>query len=311
MRYSLTALRAFEAAGRHLSLTKAAAELVVTRPAVSKQIRLLETDLGTQLLLRTSGGVVLTDEGQDLFRTVSSSFSKITDTADRISQLQTGPTRLRVLVEYDFGAAWLAKNIGHYLIEHSAHTVDLQTSKQDALRLDEPFDLRIFYSNASTQALESDRFDSIELCGWSNLPLCAPGYLQAQRSGQKVPLSGSKLLHDRDRRLWRDWLSFAGMDPAIAQTGGTVFDSTAGCLAAAAAGAGIGIGDTLTALDMLRAGQLIAPFEQAQPSDVRYLLMIDRGTKDKVDSRLFVNWLRDGMQSLRAEQCDALSRLGM
>lgn len=311
MRYSLTAFRAFEAAGRNLSLTKAAAELMVTRPAISKQIRLLETELGSRLFLRSPGRLQLTLAGESLLPTLSRSLSQMTEAADRIRAENEGSRKLRVLVEHDFGAAWLANNIGHFLIEQSGQPIDLITERQGSLRLDEDFDIRIFYFDPDLPIPEAERFDIVELCSWANLPLCAPDYMDKIDSGDNDPLKNASLLHDRDRRFWTEWLCEAGMDTSSADAGGTVFDSTSLCLSAAVSSAGIAIGDTLTAFDLLRSGRLVVPFQYAIRSQEKYLLMVDKVRTGRSGNRAFQEWIGQRMEQHLVAQVNLLSELSI
>ena len=79
----MNALRSFEAAARHLSLTKAGLELRVTQAAVSQQVRILEDSLGVKLFRRVTRGVALTEEGEALLPAISDAFGRINQVLDR------------------------------------------------------------------------------------------------------------------------------------------------------------------------------------------------------------------------------------
>uniref|UniRef100_UPI003F22DA04 LysR family transcriptional regulator n=1 Tax=Rhizobium sp. F40D2 TaxID=3453141 RepID=UPI003F22DA04 len=83
---SLSALRVFESAARHLNFGRAGDELFVTHSAVSKQIRLLEEDLGVSLFERRNRAVFLTDAGRRLLGTMSEVFRQISDCCDEIKR---------------------------------------------------------------------------------------------------------------------------------------------------------------------------------------------------------------------------------
>ena len=109
----LNALRAFEAAARHLTLTKAAIELCVTQAALSHQIRNLEERLGVTLFRRVPRGLVLTDEGAALAPVLSHAFDTISSTLDRFSEGRYHET-LHVGVVATFAAGWLIPRLAEY-----------------------------------------------------------------------------------------------------------------------------------------------------------------------------------------------------
>jgi DNA-binding transcriptional LysR family regulator len=309
LRYSLTAFRAFEAAGRNMSLSKAAAELMVTRPAISKQIRLLESDLGCRLIRRGSGRLQLTPEGKELLTTLSPTFVQMNEAADRIRRSSTGERQLRVLVEADFAASWLADNIGHFLLENTDCTIDLTTERQGNLRLEDSFQFRIFYLDKQLENLSEDRFGKTDLCSWINIPLCAPGYLRDKAGSINEILKSSDLLHDRDRQFWTDWITHAGYDKSLADVGGTVFDSTSLCLSAAVSGAGIAIGDTLTAFRFIREGKLVCPFPFGVTSRSKYILLTDKRSRPSAADALFEAWLKHRTGQFMTDQTALLKTL--
>ena len=120
---SLNALRAFEAAGRHLSFTRAGAELHVTQAAISHQVRSLEQDLGVRLFRRLPRRLVLTEEGRTLLPVLRESFERIAATADGLRDQSAGGT-LTVTVMPRFAAKWLAPRLGRFWQDQPA--IDLR-----------------------------------------------------------------------------------------------------------------------------------------------------------------------------------------
>ncbi|MFM2365951.1 MAG: hypothetical protein RIR95_559, partial [Pseudomonadota bacterium] len=110
-RLPLTALRAFEAAARNGSLTTAATELGVTRPAISKQIKQLEQMLNCALMIRLGNAVQLTTAGQDLAYDVALAFGQIAASLQRQTQHRSLPNVIRILVDRDFASSFLAGHI--------------------------------------------------------------------------------------------------------------------------------------------------------------------------------------------------------
>ncbi|MGF7006762.1 DNA-binding transcriptional LysR family regulator [Aminobacter sp. BE322] len=112
-RLPLTALRSFEAAGRHLSFSRAAEELFVTQAAVSRQIRELEAFLNQPLFIRHHRRVELTDAGHKLLRQLVKSFD---DIDQRLGELITRPEQAVVTVsaEPSLGASWLVPRLNRF-----------------------------------------------------------------------------------------------------------------------------------------------------------------------------------------------------
>src|SRR3989337_3069609 len=102
----LNALRAFEAAARHLSFAKAAAELHVTPAAVSHQVKALEEQLGVKLFRRLNKAVLLTDAGQRALPGMREAFDRLAETVERMRARRDGDT-LTVRVAPSFRAQWL------------------------------------------------------------------------------------------------------------------------------------------------------------------------------------------------------------
>src|SRR5690606_370673 len=113
----LNALRAFEAAARHLSFTHAAIELCVTQAAVSHQVKLLEERLGTRLFRRLPRGLMITEEGLALLPTLKDSFDRIAETLERFE----GGHMREVLVVGTIGTfaiGWLLPRLGDFAARH-------------------------------------------------------------------------------------------------------------------------------------------------------------------------------------------------
>src|SRR5258706_11419239 len=113
----MQALRAFEAAARTRSLTKAAQSLSLTHGAISHQIKSLESDLGVRLVERAGRGIRLTDEGERFARRVRAAFAELTTAVNEITA-RTNPRLLRVSVFPSFAARWLLPRIGRFLAAH-------------------------------------------------------------------------------------------------------------------------------------------------------------------------------------------------
>ncbi|MGZ9032991.1 MAG: LysR family transcriptional regulator, partial [Rhodospirillales bacterium] len=126
----LNALRAFEAAARHLSFTRAADELNVTQAAVSHQVKTLEEQIGLPLFRRLSRGLMLTDEGQTLFPAVRHAFDTVAEAVDRL-HARTGGGALTVSVLPSFAVKWLVPRMSRFQERHP--DIDLRITAADRL----------------------------------------------------------------------------------------------------------------------------------------------------------------------------------
>jgi DNA-binding transcriptional LysR family regulator len=304
-------LRAFEAAARTGSFAGAAEELSVTRPAVSKQIRVLEDQLGCELFERTHGSTTLTVSGTDLYAGLAQSFDLISETVDRVRGRAAGRDTLRLLVEQDFASAWLAGTIGRFLVDHPGVSVDVVAERNDVLRMDEDYNYRIVYANPDEPGGNLQMLEGRELCRWVDFPLCAPDYLQAPAESPATVLAEAHLLHDRTARPWRDWLEGADIREEVGLEHGTVFNETSLCLSAAMAHAGIAIGDTFLAFPHLREGTLVPPFPLGLRSSEAYMLYRRPGVERSPAERAFEEWLVGAVGTYTDELERFLSRMAV
>src|SRR5882724_12703526 len=139
---SLTALRAFEAVARTLSFTKAAHELGVTQPAVSRQIRLLEDSLAVTLVTRGAARNTLTDAGEILFDGVYRGFAAITQSVERIGG-SAGREILNVSVAPFFSSVWLTPRLMDFYRRHPGIDLRLHHAYQPADHRREGIDLGV------------------------------------------------------------------------------------------------------------------------------------------------------------------------
>src|SRR6266576_3120957 len=121
----LNALKAFEAAARHESFTRAAEELCVTQGAVSHQVKALEAELGLKLFNRERQRLVITEAGRAYLVVVRDAFDRIGDGTERLLQRQSGGA-LTVSTSPDFAAKWLVHRLGRFAEAHPE--IDLRVS---------------------------------------------------------------------------------------------------------------------------------------------------------------------------------------
>ena len=297
-RLPLTALRAFEAAARNGSLTAAATELGVTRPAISKQIKQLEQLLNCALMIRLGNAVQLTAAGQDLAHDVAQAFSQIAASLERQIQGRTPPNVIRILVDRDFASSFLAGHIGQFLLRNPGVSVEVVAERNGRMRLEEDFNFRIFYSHFGTTPCPGLR-ESV-LCRWYDLVVCTPDYALEHVNGEGA-LVDAQLLIDGNYNVWDSWFAQTGLNHPGPARDMTHFNETSLCLSTALTGGGITIGDTILAFPAIRAGRLALPFRHGLESEQCCSLFDRTGRLHTIAEASFLEWLSEVVRQHETE----------
>jgi LysR family glycine cleavage system transcriptional activator len=245
---SLPALRVFAAAGRHLSFTKAAAELNVTPAAVSHQIRALEEQLGIALFDRSTRSLDLTAAGRRLLPPATEAFELL---ARALADVRRGEAVLTVTTTPSFGARWLAPRLGRFVEKHPDIELSVRHTRATLDLAREGIDVALRWGRGHWPGVEA------ELLGPSVLaPMAAPDYVGKLGLAQPADLSRAVLLHEDCREEWADWMVRAGLDPAPARAG-PVFDDENAMIQSTLAGQGVAlIAETLVQAE-LKSGRLV------------------------------------------------------
>ena len=281
----LTALRAFEAAGRHLSFTKAADELHVTQAAISHQVKSLEKYLGLKLFRRLNRTLLLTDAGQLYLPPLTDAFEGITRATHRLRQ-HLGRARLTVSVLPSFAAGWLVPRLGRF--RQRCPDVDLRIDPTNSLtdfRRDD-VELGILYGRGNYPGLRTDRLMREEF-----FPVCSPRLLEGPAPlRDPADLTHHTLLHDDMTVDWRTWLLAAGVEGVDAERGITVTDSSM-LLRAAIAGQGVALARSVLAADEIASGRLVRPFDVDVPTEYAYYLAYPEKSADQSNVVAFREWI--------------------
>jgi len=263
----LNALRAFEAGARHLSFTKAAAELHVTQAAVSHQVKALEAYLGCPLFKRMTRKLGLTEQGRALLPVVSESFRNIAEAADALRDGGDSRT-LTISVTPSFGAKWLVYRLPRFWEKHPEIDLRVHHSITCAdLRYDD-VDMAIRFGAGEWDGLDSEFMLRVDYT-----PVCSPALLKG-----KHPLKGPgdlrhhTLLHEDDYDGWTQWLAVAGVSDVNPRRGPIIDDVTA-ILQTAIDGGGVALGRVAMIERELAAGNLVKPFDVTVLSDLGYHLV--------------------------------------
>lgn len=246
----LNGLRAFEAAARHLSFTRAAIELCVTPPALSHQVKALEERLGVALFRRLPRGLALTDEGQALLPVLREAFDRV---AAALEEFGGGKGRevLSVGVVGTFALGWLLSRLAAFRAEHPFVDLRLTTNNNRVDIAEEGLDFAIRFGDGAWHGT-----DALLLFEAPLTPLCSPRI--AARLSEPADLLGETLLRSYRVGEWAAWLESAGI-PAPPLTG-PVFDSAAMMIEAALAGHGVALGPACMFERELADGRAARPF---------------------------------------------------
>ncbi|MHA1152834.1 MAG: transcriptional regulator GcvA [Alphaproteobacteria bacterium] len=287
----LNALRAFEAAARHLSFTKAAEELFVTQAAISHQVKALETALDLQLFRRLNRRLMLTDAGQLYLPALTEAFDAI-DTATSRLRADENAGRLVVSVANSLAAKWLLPRLPRFRERHPEIEVEISAADRLVDFGRDNVDMAIRYGLGRYPGLRVD-----PLMEDTNFPVCSPALLAGPIPlSQPADLSRHSLLHDdvttSDAPDWRKWLAAVGVSGAWTDRGQRYSHSSL-VLQAAIDGQGVALGrSTLVALD-LEAGRLVQPFGPALPSSYACFVVSPPATAERPKIKAFREWLLD------------------
>ena len=281
----LNALRAFEAAARHLSFTRAASELHVTQTAISHQIRALEERLGVRLFRRLPRGLLLTEEAQRYLPPIRDAFDQIALATERLTAVG-GSATLTVSVLPSFATKWLVPRLGRFRAAHPDLDLRISASSQLVDFARDDVDVGIRMGRGTYPGLRVER-----LFGESLVPVCSPQLLEgAQPLRRPEDLRHHLLLHDEDYAGWELWLGLAGVEGVDARRG-PIFTDSGMVVQAAAEGQGVALARRLLAAGDLAAGRLIQPFDVSIPHDLAYYLVCPEATAEQPKIAAFRGWL--------------------
>ncbi len=297
-RLSLDLLRGFRAAARHLSFTRAAQELCVTQPAISREVRTLEEQLGRPLFRRVNRSLELTQAGQELFSAVNEALDLIDATTIRLAG---SSTTLAVTTTVALASTWLVSRLPRFAQLHpeidmrfvaSNHMVDLER---------EHIDVAIRYVPSGAASPSSDK-----LFDYEQFPVCAPALADDRARPLRTPadlsnhvlLEFETLLYGRPWFDWQQWFSAMKLR-GVEGAQWLRFSHYDQVIEAAIKGSGVAVGKRPHLTDHLRDGTLVAPLgaEYVARPGAFHVEVSGAARRDVVE--IFVNWLhleaqRDG-----------------
>jgi len=281
----LTAVRAFEAAARHQSFTKAAEELGMTQAAVSYQVKVLEDRLGKALFVRLPKKVELSETGRRLAPAVAAAFQGLHAAFAELRE--TDDSVLAATVVHTFATNWLVPRLGAFQQLHPEIKVRIDLSGRNVDFTREDFDIGIRGARGKWPGLRADQLMPIAFT-----PLCSPDFL-ARHGPWPSPddmLKAPRL--DAHDEWWRLWFQAAGISdtPPVAPSNVSLDVQS---LLGTAAIAGQGIAMLMPAFFAadLAAGRLVQPFPLMATDGTAYWLVYPEARKSVRKIRAFRDWI--------------------
>ncbi|WP_374439464.1 LysR substrate-binding domain-containing protein [Pseudomonas panipatensis] len=298
----LYALRAFEAAARHASFTRAAEELAITQSAVSRHVRTLEEHFDCQLFQRQGRQLRLTEPARLLLPGLRDGF----DALERAcASLRSEEGVLRLKAPSTLTMRWLLARLSAFRMNNSDIEVQLTSAWMDVDRVNfaqEPFDCAVLLSNGRFP----EEWESTLLFHEWLIPVGAPELLR-EGSWTVERLAGAELLHPTpDRRDWRRWLQRMGLAEQVSLKGGQVFDTLELGIVAAARGYGVSIGDLVMVVEDANQGRLALPWPSAVASGESYYLVWPKARRQQERLRRLRDFLLAELQAMRLPEVELL-----
>lgn len=280
----LYALRAFEAAARLNSFSKAAELLNITPGAVSKHIRTLEAWFDCELFRRNGPSVRVSEAGRALAEQLTEGFMSIEQACNAF---RSHSQFLRLKAPSTLTMRWLLDVLNDFRKNHTTPGIEITSVWMDIDEIDfrrEPYDCAILLGNGHF----GEGTESMLLFNEWLIPVCSPAMLvRAQDS-----LPDCDLIHPSpDRRDWRRWLKRTGRFKGLSISGGKVFDTLEQGNLAALSGHGISVGDLLLSTEAIRSGLLTIPFPEAVATGGGYYLVWPENSSIKRNVEMLLNWL--------------------
>ena len=286
----LNALRAFEAAARHLNFSRAADELSVTPGAVSQQIQNLEDYVGASLFKRTPKGLLLTDAAQTALPALREAFDRLAEAASLLTAAVDG-RRLTLTAAPSFAAKWLVPRLGRFEAAHPLVDVWLSADMELVDFTAGEVDLAIRYGAGRYPGLEA-----IRLMNETVIPVASPQLLASNPLNEPDDLTHHILLHDGSPDAdpscpdWLMWLAARGVK-GVDGNRGPRFNQSSMVIEAAVGGRGIALAKRTLAQDDLDAGRLVSPLQIATAVDFAYHVVHPKAKGRLPQVKAFVNWI--------------------
>ena len=296
----LTALRAFDAAARHMSFAKAAEELFVTPAALSYQIKQLEEHLGTPLFVRLNRAVELTEAGRALQPGTAEGFGALRDAVRAVVQLRDD-SALTITAGPAFTAKWLAPRFFRFANKHpeielrfvaTLRVLDFQRDGIDAA-------IRFGHEIADNE------FAEVLADEWMT-PVCTPATAEIIA---KEGIGAVPLLHDESIEFldpsptWQAWSHATGIE--VDWTHGQHFTNADHAIDFALEGGGVVLGRVVLVERYLETGRMVAPFPVAMRAGASFRFVCPKGAETTPRIATLLSWMRAEMAGV-SRHCEGM-----
>ena len=279
----LSSLRAFEAAARLESFSRAADEIHVTHGAVSHQVKALEEFLDATLFRRASRRVVLTDDGRFFAERVRSALNQIGEAAGSLKRRKQ-PNRLTISVLPSFASRWLMPRIGRFMALHPDLEVQVEATASLSDFARDNVDVAIRFGRGPWPGVHAERFMDD-----AYLMVCSPKLNRGHLPKRPQDLARFPLLRTL-REEWDQWCKAAGID-LPPPTGGVEFDDAAMMLHQVVEGHGVSLARRSIAEGDIARGTLVQLFDITVPSQNSYYLVWPENITPSDKILAFREWL--------------------
>ncbi len=288
----LASLLPFEAATRLGSMSRAGEELGLTQAAISRQIRLLEENLGLALFERRNRAAFPTADAQELARIVGDALGRVANAADAIRRRsEAGVVLFAQLCE---GLYWVMPHLADFYRQHPGISVEVIVSAQPVSQHGGFFDIAL-----QTAQRDSGNMKPVFTVPDEVFPVCSPGLVAEDSLPLPLDRLGEfNLLHHQiepqDWVTWDEWLAGIGSDARVGFNG-SCFNSYPLMIQAALEGHGISLGWRQTCARMLSDGQLVRPFSESLPLEQGLAVYINEESRGREPVNILCDWLASAL----------------
>ncbi len=291
---SISALTAFEAAARHASITRAANELSLTESAVSRQISLLEEQLGVRLFNRIKKRISLTHAGRVYAAQVTQILRRMERDTLEIMAHEGDFVNLEIASLPTVGAEWLIPRLGDFYARHPNVTIHLSARSTRFFFAESPFDGALYFGGPKWPGARTVHLFDEEL-----VPVGRPELLQGQRQLPHEVIVQHRLLHLFTRPdAWRQWCARAGLDDINAMRGPR-FEIQSMLINAATAGLGVALLPRFLIGEPLQNNKLCVLSDLAVRSEGAYYFAYPEEQEGEIQLAYLCAWLQEQAAPLR------------
>lgn len=281
--HSYNSLRIFDVVARHLSFTKAAAELNLTKGALSYQIGRLEQELGFQVFLRKHRSLALTDKGRRLWHVSEVAFRDLEQEIDGLREAE--PNRITIGMSTYFASRWLSPRLMTFITAHPRIGLRLQPLVDLIDLRAHDIDMAIRWGKGDWTDLEIEPLFACPTFPTAGAAIAG----QIAEQGVETVLAALPLLHDREGSVaWRDWHEAAGLPYRSTRDGLVIADPNVR-VQAVIDGQGVALNDALVAAEL--ADDHLLRVSNVQLADYGYYLAYPKGALSTSAVSAFCDWI--------------------